>query len=258
MSLTYVLGIVIGVLDLIMGIWVAGGSLLMFWDLPSVFITIGGSICSMMVGYPAVRLMKIKDCFKICMVDLKYNYAELILTIVSFSEKSRREGILALEDDLEDLQDPFMKMGLQMIVDGNDPELVRKVLEIEIEQMAARHDSYKRMFDDWATFAPAFGMIGTLMGLIMMLVNLSDKSMIGPYLAVALITTLYGAILCYLFLTPMATKLDMKTQEEVLVKMISLEGILSIQAGENPKIVKDKLVMYLPPSEREEISREVE
>ncbi|HNR88862.1 MAG TPA: motility protein A [Spirochaetota bacterium] len=258
MSLTYILGVTFGMVTLVFGIFSAGGNLLMFADLPSVFITVGGSIASLMVGYPLVRLLKIKDLFRICLFDSKFNYSELILTLVSFSEKSRREGLLALEDDLQDLNDPFMKMGIQLVVDGNDPELVRKILEIEIDQMAQRHDSYKRMFDDWATLAPSFGMIGTLMGLVMMLVNLQDKSTIGPYLAVALLTTLYGAVMCYVLFTPMATKLDMKTQEEVIVKMITLEGILSIQSGENPRIVKDKLVMYLPPSEREAISREVE
>jgi len=250
MSLTYILGIVIGVMDLIMGIWVAGGSLLMFWDLPSVFITIGGSICSMMVGYPAVRLLKIKDLFKICMVDLKYNYAELILTIVSFSEKSRREGILALEADLEDLQDPFMKMGLQMIVDGNDPELVRKVLEIEIEQMAARHDSYKRMFDDWATFAPAFGMIGTLIGLIQMLQGMDDPTKIGAGMATALVTTLYGSMIANLFALPMAGKLAARSKQEMTQKYLVLEGILSIQSGDNPRLVRERLMTFLAPGSR--------
>ena len=114
------------------------------------------------------------------------------------------------------------------------------------------------MYDDWATEAPAFGMIGTLMGLVMMLVNLEDKSTVGPYLAVAIITTFYGAVMAYLFFVPMGVKLDMKTNDEVLVKSITMEGVLSIQAGENPRIVKDKLIMYLPPAEREAISKEVE
>ncbi len=124
--------------------------------------------------------------------------------------------------------------------------------------MIDRHDANKRMFDDWSSFAPAFGMIGTLMGLVMMLVNLQDKSKIGPMLAIAIITTFYGAVMCYLFFMPMATRLDQKTNEEALMKSIIVVGILSIQAGENPRIVKDKLIMYLPPVDREAISREVE
>jgi chemotaxis protein MotA len=180
------------------------------------------------------------------------------VTIVSFSEKARREGLLALEDDLDDLDDPFMRKGLQLVVDGTDPELVKSIMENEVEQMVNRHDENKRVFDDWATFAPAFGMIGTLMGLVMMLVNLSDRASIGPYLAVAIITTFYGAIICYLFCQPLGTRLDQMTNDEVLMKAIILMGVLSIQSGDNPRIVKDKLVTFLPPNQREEISEEVE
>jgi chemotaxis protein MotA len=258
MSLVFVLGMSVGILNLIAGVWWAGASILLFYDVPSLFITVGGSTCAMMVAYPVWRLMKVRDLFKICLMEKSYDYSELIMTIISFSEKSRREGLLSLEDDLVDLNDQFMKMGIQLVVDGNDPELVRKVLEIEIEQMVDRHDANKRMFDDWSTFAPAFGMIGTLMGLVMMLVNLADKSSVGKNLAIAIITTFYGAVMTYLFFLPMGTRLDQKTNEETLVKMITLEGILSVQAGENPRIVKDKLIMYLPPKEREAISREVE
>jgi chemotaxis protein MotA len=171
--------------------------------------------------------------------------------------EARREGLLALEDDLGDLDDEFLGKGIQLVVDGNDPELVRKILETDIEQLIARHDEGKNILDNWGTLAPSFGMIGTLIGLIIMLQNLEDRSMVGPGLAVALITTLYGAIMCYLVLAPMAIKLDLRTNEEVLTKMIMLEGVLSIQSGENPRIVKDKLVSFLPPSQREAISSEV-
>jgi chemotaxis protein MotA len=180
----------------------------------------------------------------------------LIVTIVSFSEKARREGLLALEDDLDELDDPYMKKGLQLVVDGTDPELVKNIMETEIEQMVGRHDDNKRMFDDWAGFAPAFGMIGTLMGLVMMLVNLEDRSAIGPALGIAIITTLYGAIACYLFFQPIGTRLNMMTNDEVLYKAVILMGVLSIQSGDNPRIVKDKLITYLKPDEREELAEE--
>ena len=136
MSITFWIGMIVGMVNLIIGIYWAGGTIMMFIDIPSLLITVGGSICALMVGYPMARLMKFKDTFRICMSDDKFNFTELILTLVSFSEKSRREGLLALEDDLNDLNDPFMKMGIQLVVDGNDPELVRKILEIEIDQMA--------------------------------------------------------------------------------------------------------------------------
>ncbi|MBP7735397.1 MAG: MotA/TolQ/ExbB proton channel family protein [Spirochaetes bacterium] len=257
MEIGMIIGIVGGFSLLVFSIVVAKSSVLLFVDIPSVMITVGGSIGAMLVGYSIKQVMLIPTLFKVGLFPPRYNYSELIVTIVSFSEKARREGLLALEDDLDELDDAYMKKGLQLVVDGTDPELVRNILETEIEQMAARHDDNKRMFDDWASFAPAFGMIGTLMGLIMMLVNLSDRAAIGPYLAVALITTLYGAIICYLFCSPLASRLDVMTNNEVLMRSIVLMGVLSIQSGDNPRIVKDKLVSFLPPKMREEIAEEV-
>jgi chemotaxis protein MotA len=257
MDIATIIGLISGTVFLILGILFAKGSLLLFWDPPSVMITIGGSIAAMLVAFPMVKVLKIWDYVKIALFTQKYNPGELIITLVSFSEKARREGLLALEDDLDELDDEFLRKGIQLVVDGTDPELVRRIMETELENMMTRHDGNKRMFDEWSSYAPAFGMIGTLMGLILMLVNLEDRAMIGPYMAVALITTLYGAILANLVLLPISTKLDLRTGEEVLLKSIMIEGVLSIQSGDNPRIVKDKLVSFLPPAEREAISQEV-
>jgi chemotaxis protein MotA len=257
MQITMIIGIVWGLTALILGVLFAKSSLLLFYDLPSVMITVGGSIASLMVAYPLTKLLKIPTFFKVAVFPQKYDLNELIVTIVSFSEKARREGLLALEDDLEELDDPYMRKGLQLIVDGTDPELVKNILENEVEQMVNRHDDNKRIFDDWATFAPAFGMIGTLMGLVMMLVNLSDRASVGPFLAVAIITTFYGAVICYLFCQPLASRLDVMTNDEVLYRAIIVMGVLSIQSGDNPRIVKDKLITFLPPQLREEITKEV-
>jgi chemotaxis protein MotA len=256
MELTMLVGIIWGVLLLIGSVIYAKFSLLIFVDIPSFMITVGGSIGSLLVGYNFKRLMKLPTYFRVALFPTKYNLPELIVTIVSFSEKARREGLLALEDDLEELTDPFMKKGLQLVVDGTDPELVRNIMENEVEQMVNRHDDNKRIFDDWATWAPAFGMIGTLMGLVMMLVNLEDRAAIGPALGIAIITTLYGAIMCYLLFQPLGTRLDMMTNNEVLYKAVILMGVLSIQSGDNPRIVKDKLITFLPPEEREELAEE--
>jgi chemotaxis protein MotA len=258
MNIGLIIGMSAGVIFLYLGIILASGNVLWFWDPPSVMITVGGSISALLVAYPIPKLMNIVNLFRLALFPPSYNYEELIIDIISFSEKARREGLLALEDTLSEVEDPFMRKGLQLVVDGTDPSLVRSILEIEIEQMAARHDGNKRMFDDAATLAPAFGMIGTLMGLVMMLVNLSDKSKVGPYLAVAIITTFYGAVLCYLVFTPLATKLDMMTGEEALVKQIIIAGVLSIQSGENPRITKDKLISFLPASVKESIDSKVD
>lgn len=253
MNISVVLGLVIGFALLCYGVIVAGGSLLMFWDLPSVIITFGGSWCALMVAYPFASLAKFPTYMRAAVFPAKFNPVELIVTLVQFSEKSRREGLLALEDDLDALDDPFLKKGLQLVVDGTDPELVRVILETDIDNMAGRHDSNKKMFDDFAGLAPSFGMIGTLMGLVLMLVNLNDKSTVGPYLAVAIITTFYGAVMAYLVLTPMASNLDNLTGDEVLFKSIAVMGVLSIQAGDNPRVLKEKLVSFLPPAMRTDL-----
>ncbi len=257
MDLATIAGLIAGTIFLILGVLLAGGNILQFLDPPSVMITFGGSAAAMFVAYPMLKMLKLMPVFKILIFPQSFNPAELILTVVSFSEKARREGLLALEDDLSDLDDEFLRKGIQLVVDGNDPELVRKILETDIEHFLNRHDENKGILDTWASVAPSFGMIGTLIGLVIMLANLEDKSAIGPALATALITTLYGAVWAYFILIPMGTKLNFRTNEEMLTKLIMLEGVLSIQAGENPRIVKDKLVSFLPPAQREAISSEV-
>jgi len=250
MNIGFIVELELGFILLVYGILVAGGSLLMFWDLPSVIITFGGSWCALMVSYPLAILAKMPTYFRIALFPPRLNAVDLIITLVSFAEKSRKEGLLALEDDIDSVEEPFLKKGLQCVVDSIDPELIRVILEIEIDEMASRHDANKKIFDDWAGLAPSFGMIGTLMGLVMMLVNLNDKAMVGPYLAVAIITTFYGAVLAYLVLTPLATNLDSITGEEILYKSIVVMGVLSLQSGDNPRILKQKLVSFLPPPMR--------
>lgn len=253
MNVGLLIGLVGGVSALIFGILVAGGSLFLFWDAPSILVTFGGGWCALMVAYPLQRLMAMPTYMRIAVFPPKLNPVELIVTLVQFSEKSRREGLLALEDDLDALEDPFLKKGLQLVVDSTDPELVRIILETDIDNMAGRHDANKKIFDDFAGLAPSFGMIGTLMGLVLMLVNLNDKSMVGPYLAVAILTTFYGAVLAYLVLTPLASNLDALTGDEVLFKSIAVMGVLSIQTGDNPRILKEKLVSFLPPAMRADL-----
>jgi chemotaxis protein MotA len=256
MNVGLIIGLVAGFITLAFGILVSGGAILMFWDAPSMFVTVGGGWCAMMVSYPFSKLMEMPTLAKIAIFPAKFNPVELIVTLVQFSEKSRREGLLALEDDLDALDDLFLKKGLQLVVDGTDPELVRVILETDIDQMSERHGTGKKMFDDFAGLAPSFGMIGTLMGLVMLLANLSDKSMVGPYLSVALITTLYGAVMAYLILTPLSTALDLLTGDEVVFKSVAVMGVLSIQAGDNPRILKEKLVAFIPPEMRADLLEE--
>ena len=156
----------------------------------------------------------------------------------------------SLEEATEALDDEFLKKGLMLVVDGTDPELVRNLLETELDFIEQRHKAGQGLFESMATAAPGFGMIGTLIGLINMLGSLDDPTTIGPSMAVALITTLYGSLIANLFFSPMANKLKVKSGEEILEREIMVEGLLSIQAGENPRIIEEKLKAFLPPSMR--------
>ncbi|WP_227767233.1 motility protein A [Zhaonella formicivorans] len=224
----------------------AGGNLGLFWNLPSVGITIGGSFAAMMVHYDLDRLKSIFKTVRLTFTTSLMNPQELIDLFGELAKKARREGLLGLEDDMYRLDDPFFQKGIQMMVDAIDPELIRNILETDMDYMAARHESGAAILKTWATLAPAFGMIGTLIGLIQMLASLDDPSALGPGMAVALITTFYGAIMANFVFIPLAGKLDIRSQEELLLKSIMLEGIIGIQSGMNPRILEEKLKAFLP------------
>lgn len=244
----------------IFGIIAGGGSLGNFIDGASMIITLGGGMNSVLLANGASLLQKLPKIFGVLMRSKKSSEDEIIITIISFSEKARREGLLVLEDDIQDVPDLFLKKGLQLVVDGTDPELVKNIMNTEIDQIEARHDASKKIFDDAASLFPAWGMIGTLIGLVIMLRGLGGgggTEMIGRGMAAALITTYYGAVLANGFALPISAKLASIHDAEVLVKNIMLEGILSIQAGDNPRIVKDKLISFLPPIKRQKVNESV-
>jgi chemotaxis protein MotA len=176
---------------------------------------------------------------------------------MGMSEKARREGLLALEEELEDLDDEYMKKGLRLVVDGTDAEVIRNLMENELSQIQNRHAAKISAVNMWAGLAPGLGMLGTVIGLIGMLKNLEDKSTVGPNMAVALITTLYGSIMANLVFIPVAGKLKSKDDAETLIKEMQIEGVLSIQAGDNPRILAMKLLSYLEPTDRKVVEAEV-
>lgn len=232
--------------------------IVMFIDIPSIAITLGGTFTAMFTAYPASTVKTIPGIAKYAFMPQKRDIPKVIKTIISFAEQARREGILALENRLPEVDDPFLKKGIQLAVDGTEQGLIREILETELENIENRHKGNATLFDDIATFGPAFGMIGTLVGLVLMLANMSDPAAIGPAMAVALITTFYGAVLANMFAIPIAMKLKGYTSDELMEKKIMLEGILSLQAGENPRIVEWKLLAYLDPSSRLKLEAEKE
>jgi chemotaxis protein MotA len=231
-------------------------SLVTFLDPGSVAIVIGGSISAALISFPLKNVMGTAKVIKNAFFSKPLNAGGLIADLVSYAEKARRDGILSLEDMTRDMEDEFIVRGVQMVVDGTDPELIEQIMDAEIETMCERHASGKALFDALGKYAPSFGMIGTLIGLVVMLNNMDDPSAIGPGMAVALLTTLYGALLANLVALPIADKLGRRSQEEMLRKSIILRGIMSIQSGDNPRIVEHKLLTFLPPSFRAEKDKE--
>jgi chemotaxis protein MotA len=251
------IGGIVGGFGLIVGSMIISGAALGLYIDPASFImVVGGSLGALLVGTPIQRVLSIVKFGKHAFYLKNYEKEKLITTLVSFSEQARREGLLALEDSLEELGDKFLEKGLRLVVDGTDPTLIKSILYNELNQIEGRHDSNIRIYEDWGKYAPAFGMIGTLQGLIAMMANLGDQASVGKGMALALITTFYGAIFANLFCIPIAAKLHDRHGDEMMVKEIMIEGILSIQSGDNPRMVEEKLLAFLSPIERESVKTE--
>lgn len=257
MDIATIIGFIGGAACIVMSVLTSGGTLGGIIDIPSVFMTIGGSWASIFIMAPlskAVGVFKIiGKCFKVP----DFGEKTLISKLMDLSNKARREGILALEDGLDDLDDAFMRNGLRLVVDGTDGNVIRTIMENEMSQCEARHMEWINVMNQWAGFAPGFGMMGTVLGLIGMLNNLEDKSSLGPNMAVALITTLYGSMLANWILVPLAQNLINQNSMEMCAKEMVIEGVLAIQAGENPRIMGQKLLTYLDPVSRKSIEADI-
>ncbi|GAA0078716.1 motility protein A [Clostridium sp. CTA-5] len=246
-------GLIVGLGLMIYGMASGGtgaSNLKLFWDLSSVAITFGGSIAAVLIVYPLDEIKKAGALFVQSFKEPNISPMETISEFAELSKKARREGLLSLEDTIAQLEDEFLKKGLQMVVDGIEPESIKEILELDISEMESRHKGGAGIFSAWGAFAPGFGMLGTLIGLIQMLANLTDSSTIAAGMGKALITTFYGSLIANIFASPIAQNLLNKSQKEVAMKEMMLEGILSIQSGVNPRIVEDKLISYLSPQER--------
>ena len=242
------------------GIISGGGNVGHMVDIASLVVTGLGGLNSLVMANDFGTMMGAPKAVMMLFNKPSFDESQMIITLISFSEKARREGLLVLEDDIQEVTDPFLKKGMQLVVDGTDPELVKNILNTEIDNIEARHDSVRKIFEDAASLFPAWGMIGTLIGLVIMLRSLGGgggTEAIGSGMAVALITTYYGSVIANAFALPIAGRLSARHSSEALIKGIMIEGILSIQAGDNPRIVKDKLVSFLPPAQRQKVNEQV-
>jgi len=250
MDIATIIGLITGVALLLWAI-MSKSDIAPFIDYGSVAIVGGGSLSAALISFPIHNLLGVAKVVKNCFFAKPRDPRDLISEMVKYAEIARRDGILALENATGSIKDPFLVSGIQMAVDGTDPDLIETIMMNDLEAVEARHAEGKGLFDNIGKFAPAFGMIGTLIGLVIMLKNMNDPSKIGPGMAVALLTTLYGALLANLVALPMAEKLGRRSRQESLLKMIVIKGGMAIQSGDNPRIVEQKLKTFLPNRVRE-------
>lgn len=227
-----------------------------FADMPSALVTFGGSFMCILASYTLPDFLAGFKSMGLIFKTSTMNVPEIIKKIIELSNVARKEGLLSLEEAAGDIDDEFLKKGILLIVDGTDPELVRAIMETELVSVEGRHKDKIGFWENVAAMGPAWGMIGTLIGLINMLRDLSDFASIGPNMAVALVTTFYGSVLANWICNPVATKLKSKNAEEMMMKEIEIEGLLSIQAGENPRVIEEKLKSFLAPADRNSAGEE--
>lgn len=248
-DLMTIVGIVAGILLVLWGMMGDAGFGI-FWDAQSLAITVGGSFSALLMTFSLDDIKGIGKLFAQTFKESKESKVDLVLRFSSLSKKARKEGLLSLEDEINSIEDNFLKKGLQMVVDGIEPETIKEIMELEIGEMENRHEKGVNIFQQWAAYAPAFGMIGTLIGLVKMLANLSDAANIASGMAVALITTFYGSVLANMAFIPLANNLAGKSAIEASFREMMIEGVLAIQSGVNPRIIEEKLNTYLTPKER--------
>ncbi len=249
MDLATIAGIISG-LTLIGYTIINGGNLDIFIHIPSMMIVFGGATAATLVNFQLSEIIGVFGVVRKAFTGEDFHDMATIELLVDLSQKSRREGILAIDQVLPTIKDRFMRTGLEMAVDGTEPETIRSVMETELTYLNERHKNGQKIFISLGTYAPAFGMIGTLIGLISMLKTLDNPSNIGEGMAIALITTFYGSLVANLVFLPIAGKLKNRSDQEIIMKEMILEGVLAIQYGEHPNNIHRKLLNFIPPNMR--------
>ncbi|MCH6560281.1 motility protein A [candidate division KSB1 bacterium] len=243
------IGLVAG-LGLVIVSMLMGGGVAAFFDIPSLLIVLGGTFAATLVNFPMGDVIGAMKITQKVIKEETIPLSKYIDQIVDISKKARTNGLLAIEEDLNNVDDDFLKVTLQHVVNGTENEDLGKLMDAELAIMTQRHKIGQRMYSAMGTYAPAFGMIGTLIGLIQMLQHLDDPASVGPGMAMAMITTFYGALFANLFFLPMAGKLKQRSEQEIQFKEMLLMGVMAIQAEESPRVIQSKLVTYLTPAER--------
>lgn len=249
MDLATILGMVVS-FGLILAALMTGGDVMLFIDMPSALIVFGGTLGATLTHYPLRTVFKVGAIIRKTLVSKTPSPASIIDQFMDYANRARREGILSLESIVVSLADPYLRKGLQLTVDGLEPEAIQNIMETEIDNTEARHETGIELAGALAAYSPALGMIGTVIGLVQMLKTMDDPSSIGPAMALALITTFYGAVLANLVFLPIVGKLKHRSKEEILIMEMQMEGVLGISRGENPRILREKLNSFQAPKDR--------
>ena len=252
MDLATIFGILIS-LGLLFVAVLVGGNPRIFLDAPAAIIVFGGTLGATLTHYPLGTFLRIGKIIRKTLVGKTPNSNQVIEQFMDYAGRARREGILALESIVRGLDDAYLRKGLQLTVDGLEPDAIQSILETEIGNTESRHETGVEMLSAMAAYSPALGLIGTVLGLVQMLKTMNDPDTIGPAMAIALLTTLYGAVLANLVFLPMVGKLKARSREEVLIMEMQMEGILGISRGENPRIIMEKLSSFQPPKDRRQM-----
>ncbi|WP_217587043.1 flagellar motor protein MotP [Lentibacillus saliphilus] len=252
------IGITLGFIMIVLAVLSKGGGegVSSFLDFASIFVVIGGLIASLLISFKKDQIKLTTKVIKEAFHQNEQGLPDLIKLFIRLSERARREGLLALENELDDVDDPFIKKGVLLAVDGIEPDVINDIMTAEITAMEERHYKGRAIIEKAGEYAPAWGMIGTLVGLVLMLNSLTDPTTLGPNMAVALLTTLYGTVLSNLVFIPMAGKLESKTEEEVFLKQVIIEGVIGVQSGQNPRILEEKLSAFLSEDSKKQIDDE--
>ena len=260
MDIASLAGMLLGVVMFLFGVFSSGGASGLFnmFDFPSIIITLGGSISGTLASNKLQDFIAGLKSITLTFKEVPQDPAAVIRKIIDLSNTARKEGLLALEEAANGIEDEFLKKGIMLVVDGTDPELVRGIMETDLGCIEQRHKKSIAVWEKWGELGPAWGMIGTLIGLVDMLYHMDDPSTLGPAMAVALITTLYGSLLANWICTPVSNKLKADNAIEMQQKEVMIEGLLSIQAGENPRVIEEKLKSFLPPKDRTSADEEGE
>lgn len=256
MDITTIIGLLSGFAALIIAFLLEDGTMGALASATAALIVLGGTFGATIISFTLEELKKVPAILRIAFQNQKYDFHSLIDEIVQLATKARREGLLSLEQNLDEIEDPFLRLGVQLVIDGVEGTLLQELLETDIYCMQERHKSGIAIFEAAGGYSPTMGIIGTVMGLVNVLGRMDDPGSLGPAIAVAFIATLYGVGFANLVWLPIATKLKAKNKKEIFYREICLEGILSLQAGENPAFIREKLLVFFDRREREGYSSE--